>query len=135
MPGTFHLAIVTPEQRVWEGEVHSLQAPGLTGSFGALHNRAPLISALSPGVVRFTEEAGTPRTLAITGGFFQIADNRAVVLADEAAFGEAIDREEADAALAAVSQRMMQLTHSDRERDDLAREHEIARARAAAARA
>lgn len=134
MPGTFRLAIVTPEQLVWEGEVSSLQAPGLDGSFGVLHNRAPLIAALGPGLVRFAELDGPTRTLAVSGGFFQVADNKAIVLADEAAFGDEIDRAAAEAELADISRRMMQLTGSDREREELLQQHEVAKAKVAAAR-
>lgn len=134
MPGTFRLAIVTPEQLVWEGEVSSLQAPGLDGSFGVLHNRAPLIAALGPGLVRFAAVDGPTRTLAVSGGFFQVADNKAIVLADEAAFGDEIDRAAAEAELADISRRMMQLTGSDRERESLQHQHEVAKAKVAAAR-
>jgi len=135
VPGTFHLAIVTPEQLVWEGEVSALQAPGLDGSFGVLHNRAPLIAALGPGLVRYTESDGPTRTLAVSGGFFQVAANRAIVLADQAVYGEDIDRAAAEADLAEVSRQMMQLTGSDRERDALRQRHEVAKAKVAAASA
>jgi len=134
VPGTFRLAIVTPEQLVWEGEVSALQAPGLDGSFGVLHNRAPMIAALGAGVVNYTEADGPSKTLAVSGGFFQVADNKAIVLADEAVYGEDVDRAAAEAELADISKRMMQLTGSDREREALRQQHEVAKAKVAAAR-
>jgi len=96
VPGSFSLAIVTPARHVWEGEVTSLQAPSLDGLFGVLYHRAPLLTALGPGQVKFEEQNGTTRYVAISGGFFQVVKNRAVVLADEAAFAEEIDRAAAE---------------------------------------
>ena len=135
MPGSFRLAIVTPEQLVWEGEVTALQASGLDGSFGVWHNRAPLIAALGPGLVKYAEENGPSRTLAVSGGFFQVANNKAIVLADEAMYGEDIDRAAAEAELADVSQRMMKQTGSDREREELQQQRAVAQAKVAAASA
>ena len=96
MPGSFSLEIVTPARHVWQGEVTSLQAPGLDGLFGVLYQRAPLITALGPGQVKFEEEHGGLRFVAITGGSFQVLRNKAVVLADEAVFAEEIDRAKAE---------------------------------------
>lgn len=117
MPGSFTLEIVTPAQQFYQGEVTSLQAPGLDGYFGILHNRAPLISALGPGQLKFEEVGDGPRFVAITGGFFQVHQNRAVVLADEAVFGEDIDRETAEREVEEARQRLLGLITSDEERE------------------
>jgi F-type H+-transporting ATPase subunit epsilon len=135
VPGSFRLAIVTPEQLIWEGEVSALQAPGLDGSFGVLHNRAPLIAALGPGLIRYSELDGPTRILAVSGGFFQVAGNKAIVLADEAAYGEDIDRTAAEAELLEVNRKLMQRVDGEREREELQQRRAVAQAKVAAASA
>jgi F-type H+-transporting ATPase subunit epsilon len=116
MPGTFTLDIVTPERQVYEGEVTELQAPGLDGLFGVLHNRAPLLAALGPGQVKFAPAAGGTRFVAITGGFFEMAGNHAVLLADQAEFAEEIDAAEAQLRLEEARRELMGLIPSEDER-------------------
>jgi F-type H+-transporting ATPase subunit epsilon len=115
VPGSFSLEIVTPERLVYEGEVTALQAPGLDGLFGILYNRAPLLSALGSGPIKLTELEGGTRYVAISGGFFQIVNNQAVVLADQAELGEEIDLTEAEARLEQARQHLAGLVPSEDE--------------------
>ena len=82
MAGTFHLSILTPEQGVYEGEVEYVQAPGGEGYFGVLPHHAPLVSTLGEGVLRVRESGGAETRWQIAGGFFEVSNNRATVLAD-----------------------------------------------------
>lgn len=119
MAGTFLLEVVTPERSVFSGEVSSLQAPALDGLFGVLHNRAPVLSALAPGVVNFDVVGDRGKQyLAISGGFFQIANNKAVLLADQAEFGGEIDLTEAKSRFESARQELPKesLTAADTER-------------------
>ncbi len=129
MPGSFTLEIVTPARLVYTGEVESLQAPGLDGYFGVLHNRAPLISALGPGQLKFQELGDQPRFMAISGGFFQVADNKAIILADEAEFAEEIDAAAAAAELEQARQHLAGLIPSEEDLERRRRALEIARTR------
>jgi F-type H+-transporting ATPase subunit epsilon len=43
------LEIITPEAKIFEGEVDAVQFPGLDGSFQVLNNHAAIISALLAG--------------------------------------------------------------------------------------
>ncbi len=45
-----HLEILTPEKKVFEGEVTVVTFPGADGSFQVLDNHAPLISLLKEGL-------------------------------------------------------------------------------------
>ena len=47
-----YLEIITPELRIFKGEVEAVQLPGLDGSFQVLKGHAPIISALNKGVVK-----------------------------------------------------------------------------------
>ncbi|MCC7493660.1 MAG: ATP synthase F1 subunit epsilon [Fimbriimonadaceae bacterium] len=128
MAGTFSLEIVTPAQAVYNGEVAEFQAPGLDGYFGVLHNRAPLISALGPGQLKFKDAEGLTRYLVISGGFFQVLRNKAIVLADAAEFAEDIDAAAAAAAEQAARDRLSGVL-SDAERTRRQRVLAFAKAR------
>jgi F-type H+-transporting ATPase subunit epsilon len=77
-----HLEIITPDKKVFEGEVAVVTFPGSDGSFQILNNHAPLVSLLKGGVVEYkTSEKGTSQ-VAITGGVVEVLKNKVVVLAD-----------------------------------------------------
>lgn len=93
MAGTFSLQIVTPEREVYASQVESVSLPGLQSHFGVLRNHAPLIAALEPGVVRIIDGELKEINLAVGGGFFQVAQNQAILLADSAEFPHEINLE------------------------------------------
>lgn len=49
---SMQLEIITPEAKVFSGEVEAVQLPGLDGLFQVLKGHAPIISALSKGHVK-----------------------------------------------------------------------------------
>jgi len=91
MAGTFSLQVVTPEREVYASQVESVSLPGMESSFGVLRNHAPLIAALEAGVVRIIDAELKETNLAIGGGFFQVAQNVAILLADSAEFPHEIN--------------------------------------------
>ena len=90
MAGTFSLRIVSPEGNVLKEDVEFVVLPGGLGELGILPNHAPLIAGLDVGVIRYTLN-GTIKRVAITGGFVEVIDNTAIVLADTAELAEEID--------------------------------------------
>jgi F-type H+-transporting ATPase subunit epsilon len=77
-----HLEIITPDKKVFEGEVAVVTFPGSDGSFQVLNNHAPLVSLLKDGVVEYkTSDKGTSQ-VAITGGVVEVLKNKVIVLAD-----------------------------------------------------
>ncbi|HBP66168.1 MAG TPA: F0F1 ATP synthase subunit epsilon [Desulfosporosinus sp.] len=90
MAGTFSLRIVSPEGDVLKEEVEFVILPGGSGELGILPNHAPLIAGLDIGVIRYTLDS-TIKRVAITGGFAEVIDNSAIVLADTAELSEEID--------------------------------------------
>jgi F-type H+-transporting ATPase subunit epsilon len=77
-----HLEIITPDKKVFDGEVASVTFPGSDGSFQVLNNHAPLVSLLTNGVVEYkTQEKGISQ-VAITGGVVEVLKNKVIVLAD-----------------------------------------------------
>lgn len=90
MAGTFSLQIVSPEGNVLKEEVEFVVLPGGQGELGILPNHSALIAGLDIGVIRYTLNS-TIKRVAITGGFVEVADNSATVLADTAELSETID--------------------------------------------
>lgn len=77
-----HLEIITPDKKVFEGEVAIVTFPGSDGSFQVLNNHAPLVSLLTDGVVEYkTSDKGTSQ-VRITGGVVEVLKNKVIVLAD-----------------------------------------------------
>jgi F-type H+-transporting ATPase subunit epsilon len=99
------LVVVTAEGESFSGEVDAVVAPGEVGEFTVLPSHARLISTLAPGVLRF-DQGGESTSLALTGGFLEVADNRVTVLADAAERDDDIDLERAETALALAQERI-----------------------------
>jgi F-type H+-transporting ATPase subunit epsilon len=76
-----HLEIITPDKKIFEGEVTSATFPGADGIFQTLNNHAPLISLLRDGIVEYKSKESTQR-LTITGGVMEVLTNKVIVLAD-----------------------------------------------------
>jgi len=79
------LDILTPEKKIYSGDVYGVQLPGVTGLFEILDRHAPMVSALKTGRVKVLKDKQT--TLAyfdIQGGFVEVLNNRATVLAEGA---------------------------------------------------
>lgn len=73
--------IITPDQKVYEGETISATFPGSDGSFQVLKNHAPLISSLEKGSVVIKTDSGE-ENYTITGGVVEVLDNKVIVLAE-----------------------------------------------------
>ena len=102
----FRLAIVTPEETVFDETVTSIIVPGTKGYLGVLAHHAPLISPLVPGKITIYLPGGTELMLAVSGGFVEVANNQATILADAAELADRIDRERALASLERARQRL-----------------------------
>lgn len=76
------LEIVTPEKKVFQGEVSEASFPGADGSFQVLKNHAPIVSALAKGAVSFTTAEGK-QSIQVDGGVVEVKDNIIVVLAEK----------------------------------------------------
>ena len=95
----FHLSIVTPERIYFDAEVNSLIIPGSEGYLGVLPHHAPLITALKPGKVEFTDENNKHHVLAVSGGFLEVSKNQANLLVEAVESSDEIDIERAKLAL------------------------------------
>ena len=82
MASLFKLSILTPEKTVFEGDVSYVEAPGTEGYFGVLAHHAALVTALATGTLTVREAGGQESRWQVAGGFFEVSNNVATVLAD-----------------------------------------------------
>jgi F-type H+-transporting ATPase subunit epsilon len=93
------LDILTPERKLYSGDVTYVEMPGIDGYFGVLDNHAAMISALGTGKITvdqvkaispdddaidtFIEDAQNKRfSLDVKGGVAEIFHNKVIVLLD-----------------------------------------------------
>jgi len=112
----FHLSIVTAEGLLYSGEIEMLVAPAVDGEIGILTNHHPLVTKLGPGAMRVVKPDKTEQVLFVNGGYLEVIDNKATILADAAENIEAIEVEQAKAARQKAAE---MLTHA---KDDVDRE-------------
>ena len=76
------LEIITPDKKLFSGEVKSVKLPGTAGSFGVLKNHAPLNSSLKKGNVKVVDEQKQVHTFPVKGGVAEVLKNKIIVLAE-----------------------------------------------------
>jgi F-type H+-transporting ATPase subunit epsilon len=77
-----YLEILTPDKRIFQGEVKLVQLPGTKGNFEILKNHAPIISTLDKGTIRIVEEHGKELLFNVDGGVIENKENKIVVLVE-----------------------------------------------------
>ena len=88
------LRIVTPIKQVFDGDVDMVILQTIDGQIGVLHNHAPVSTVLGLGTLRaYNDETVTH--YAIFGGFCEINQESATILADVAEHPDEIDAERA----------------------------------------
>jgi F-type H+-transporting ATPase subunit epsilon len=104
------LEIVTPDAKIFSGDVTTVVLPGQLGEMGVLPNHAPLVTALVPGELRYT--VGTNVTeLAVGAGFVEVGAHGVKVLTDLAMADAHIDEATVQAALDAAQARLKDSAH------------------------
>jgi F-type H+-transporting ATPase subunit epsilon len=106
----FSVSVVTPEGAAFEGEAEMLIVPGAAGEIGVLARHAPLVALLKAGSTRVHLGGGEVREFATGHGFFQVLEDRAIALVDDAVMADDID----DAAV----QRQLEEAQAELERVD-----------------
>jgi F-type H+-transporting ATPase subunit epsilon len=79
-----NLEILTPEKKLYSGQVYGVQLPGITGLFEVLEKHAPLVSALKAGRLKVLKDKTTNSYFDIQGGFVEVLNNNVTVLVEGA---------------------------------------------------
>lgn len=90
---TFNLTVVSAEEKIFSGDVKSIQATGIEGELGVLPGHTPLLTAIKPGIVKLTLEDDNEEVIYISGGFLEVQPTIVTVLADVAIRGNELDSE------------------------------------------
>ncbi len=118
----FHLTIVTAEQTIYEGDIEMLVAPAVDGEIGILTNHHPLVTKLGPGGMRVVKPDKSEEILFVSGGYLEVNNNKATILADIA---ENIEEIEIEKAAAARQKAKEQLKHAKDDVDRAKLEEEL----------
>jgi F-type H+-transporting ATPase subunit epsilon len=92
-----NLEVRTPQKLIYEGDVVSVRAPGVLGSFEILTGHIPFLTVLDIGEIRL-RESDTPQSIATSGGVFEVLRTGITVLAEAAEWASEIDVARAEAA-------------------------------------
>ena len=88
----FPVEVLTPEGEVWGGEVEMLSTRTSAGSIGVLAGHEPVLAQLEPTELRLYRNDSEIVRFAQAEGYLQFAENRALLLVEEAIAPEALDR-------------------------------------------
>jgi len=87
----FSVSVVTPEGAAFDGDAELLIVPGAAGEIGVLARHAPLVALLKAGSIRVHTGDGQIQEFATGPGFFQVLEDRAIALVDDAVTADDID--------------------------------------------
>jgi F-type H+-transporting ATPase subunit epsilon len=76
------IEIITPEKKIFEGDIKSVRVPGKKGSFQVLKDHAPIISTLEKGPVIMVDQDGKVIVFEINSGVIEVKTNKIILLAD-----------------------------------------------------
>jgi F-type H+-transporting ATPase subunit epsilon len=88
---TFSVSLVTPDGAAFEGDAEMIIVPGAAGEIGVLARHAPLIATLKAGSTRIHPGGGEVLEFATGPGFFQVLEDRAIALVDDAVKAAEVD--------------------------------------------
>ncbi|MEN9569477.1 MAG: synthase subunit epsilon [Bacteroidota bacterium] len=78
------LEILTPEKKVFSGDVYGVQLPGVAGLFEVLDRHTPMVSALKAGKLKVLTDKNNTVTYHIQSGFAEVLNNKTTVLVEGA---------------------------------------------------
>ncbi|QLB43865.1 F0F1 ATP synthase subunit epsilon [Mannheimia pernigra] len=93
MTSQFELTVVSAERKIFEGTVTSVRVSGIDGELGVYAGHTPLLTAIKPGMAKFTLADGKEEFIYVSGGFLEVQPTAVTVLADTAIRGEDLDEQ------------------------------------------
>jgi F-type H+-transporting ATPase subunit epsilon len=90
----FQVEVLTPDGEVFNDEVQMISTKTTVGSIGVLAHHAPLLAMLDPTELRLYRSDSDIVRYAQSEGYLQVAENRALLLIEEAHEPDALDAAE-----------------------------------------
>jgi F-type H+-transporting ATPase subunit epsilon len=110
---TFSVSLVTPDGAAYEGDAEMIIVPGAAGEIGVLARHAPLIATLKAGSTRVHVSQNEVLEFATGPGFFEVLQDRAIALVDDAVQAEQIDEDRARRQLEAAQKELEAIDAGD----------------------
>lgn len=105
---TFNLTMLSAEEPFYEGECISLVVPTVDGQYGIQANHSQMISAVTPGMLKFTLPNGEEMIAAVSEGLVKVENNQVLLLVDTAERPEEIDINRANRSAAEAKEAILQ---------------------------
>jgi F-type H+-transporting ATPase subunit epsilon len=87
----FRAEVLTPEGKVFDEEVEMVSTKTSLGSIGVLAHHEPVLAVLEPTELRLYRSESDIVTFAQSEGYLQVANNRVLVLVEEAHSPDQLD--------------------------------------------
>ena len=78
------LEILTPEHKIYSGNVYGVQLPGVEGSFEILEKHAAMVASLGKGKMKVIIDKNSTEIYEISAGFVEVLNNKVSVLIEGA---------------------------------------------------
>lgn len=113
MASQFELTVVSAERQIFAGQVTSVRVSGVEGELGIYAGHEPLLTAIKPGMVKFTLADGKDEFIYVSGGFLEVQPKVVTVLADVAIRGDELDEQRILEAKRKVEENLSKATDAD----------------------
>lgn len=107
------LEIVTPYSKVLDEQVDEVTATGKLGEFSVLPGHSPFLTSLDIGELCYKKD-GVAACMALNWGYFEVRDDKIIVLVETAEKADQIDLERAKAALGRAEAKLKELSPEDK---------------------
>jgi F-type H+-transporting ATPase subunit epsilon len=130
----FPVEVLTPDGKVFEGEVEMVSTRTGTGSIGVLAHHAPLMAMLEPTELKLYESgsdnpgSGKYESFAQGEGYLQVVDNSALLIVEDAVKPEDLDKSELESRLKDAESARDEADEGSEERNRAQREIKRAKA-------
>ena len=115
MMATYHLQIVTPDRKVFDGQAEKLSMRTVGGDVCILARHIDYAAPLGTGEARVTDADGTIRSAACSGGLLSVSGGEVRVIATTFEWADEIDHARAQRARDEAQARLEKLSHNDKE--------------------
>jgi len=112
---TYHLQIVTPDRKVFDGEAEKLCMRTVAGDVCILARHIDYAAPLGTGKAHVTDADGNTRSAACSGGMLAVSGGEVRVIATTFEWADEIDFARAERAAEEAKARLENLKHSDKD--------------------
>ncbi len=74
------LEILSPQGKLFSGEIHLVSVPGTKGAFEIMDRHAPIVSTLEKGQIKVIDNNGEQKTFDVNTGIVEVKDNKTIIL-------------------------------------------------------